>query len=295
MSGKLKEVRGRIKSVISTQQITKAMKMVAAAKLRRATDAILQMRPYSEKLSAVLSNLLASMEGDLSVPYAADRNHERVLLVVITSDRGLCGGFNSSTIKLTTQKIEEEYSEQARNGNLQLMCIGKKGWEHFKKRGFNVIDEHMQMFTDLNFENAAVAAEQAMNGFINGSFDKIELIYGQFKNPAVQNFVAEPFLPVAAIETGVGETTINADYIFQPSKEEIVEELIPKILKTQFYKALLDSNASEHGARMTAMDKATENASELLKELRISYNKERQAAITTELTEIVSGAAAMEG
>ena len=297
MSGKLKEVRGRIKSVISTQQITKAMKMVAAAKLRRATEAIIQMRPYSEKLSGILSNLLASMEGDVSVAYAQSRTPEKVLLVVVTSDRGLCGGFNTNTIKLTQSIIAEKYADQEKAGNLKLMCVGKKGYEFFQRRGYSIIDTHVDLFSKLQFEHVVVAAEEAMDGFVDGTYDAIEIIYGQFKNAAVQNFIAEPFLPVAAVEgtKEEGEEDVNADYIYSPSKQEIVEELIPKILKTQFYKALLDSNASEHGARMTAMDKATENAQELLRELKISYNKERQAAITTELSEIVSGAAAMEG
>lgn len=297
MSGKLKEVRDRISSVKSTQQITKAMKMVAAAKLRRATESIVRMRPYSSKLSEVLSNLLATMEGDISVPYAAERNPEKVLLILVTSDRGLCGGFNSNNIKTTLAAIEGKYKDAFDSGNGKLMCIGKKGFEFFTKRGYDVIDNFVGLFSTLSFEHVMPAAEYAIDSFLDGTYDAIEVAYGQFKNAAVQNFVSEPFLPVAKMEgtKEEGQTNFKVDYLFEPDKEALLEELIPTILKTQLYKCLLDSFASEHGARMTAMDKATENASDLMKELKLTYNRERQAAITKEIIEIVSGAAAMEG
>ena len=291
--GQLKEVRTRIQSVNSTQQITKAMKMVSAAKLRRAQDAILQMRPYSEKLSEILSNIVLSLEGEIEVDFAKEREINNVLIVLITSDKGLCGGFNSSSIKKAKALIEDKYAQQAAAGNVQILCMGKKGYAAFKKLPYKMIDDYMQIFSDLSFENAAGVAEFLMNGFENGAFDKIELVYGQFKNAATQIFTEEPFLPIPKLEKGE-ENSSRSDYIFEPNKEEIITYLIPKILKTQVYKALLDSNASEHGARMTAMDKASENANELLRELRISYNRARQAAITTELTEIVGGAAALE-
>jgi F-type H+-transporting ATPase subunit gamma len=293
MSGALKEVRNRIKSVQSTQQITKAMKMVSAAKLRRAQDAIVQMRPYAKKLQQMLSNIITAAEGDVSIDLAVTRPVEKVLVMVITSDRGLCGGYNSNLIKLTKQVIREKYPAQYAKGNVTVLTIGKKGYEHFEKNRYKVMDRFWQIFSDLSFENVQAASKYAMDSFAAGEVDAVELVYSEFKNAATQRFVAEQFLPVPKSEPQKGEK--KADFIFEPDKEILLAELMPKILNTQLYKAVLDANASEHGARMTAMDKATENANELLKALKISYNRARQAAITTELTEIVSGAAALQG
>ena len=293
MSGALKEVRNRIKSVQSTQQITKAMKMVSAAKLRRAQDAIIQMRPYAKKLQEMLSNIVSSAEGDINMALAKERPVEKVLIIVITSDRGLCGGYNSNLIKLTKLDIQEKYASQFAKGNVEILPLGKKGYEHFVKHRFKVIDNYWNIFSNLNFEGVAAAAKYAMDAFANGEVDAVDIIYSEFRNAATQRFIAEPFLPVKKTEKKKGEA--QADFIFEPDKNVLIEELMPKILNTQLYKAMLDANASEHGARMTAMDKATENANELLKALKISYNRARQAAITTELTEIVSGAAALQG
>ena len=293
MSGALKEVRNRIKSVQSTQQITKAMKMVSAAKLRRAQDAITQMRPYAKKLQQMLSNIVSSREGDVSMALAAQRNVEQVMIIVVTSDRGLCGGYNSNLIKLAKQVINEKYAAQFAKGNVQILPIGKKGFESFIKTGFNVVGDYWDIFSGLSFNKVQTAAKHAMDAFANKEIDAVELIYSEFKNAATQRFVAEQFLPVQKVEKIEGQK--NADFIFEPDKNVLIAELMPKILNTQLFKATLDANASEHGARMTAMDKASDNASELLKSLKISYNRARQAAITTELTEIVSGAAALQG
>lgn len=293
MSGALKEVRNRIKSVQSTQQITKAMKMVSAAKLRRAQDAIIQMRPYAKKLQEMLSNIVSSAEGDINMALAKERPVEKVLIIVITSDRGLCGGYNSNLIKLAKLDIQEKYASQFAKGNVEILPLGKKGYEHFIKNRFKVIDNYWNIFSNLNFEGVAAAAKYAMDVFANGEVDAVDIIYSEFRNAATQRFIAEPFLPVKKTEKKKGEA--QADFIFEPDKNVLIEELMPKILNTQLYKAMLDANASEHGARMTAMDKATDNANELLKALKISYNRARQAAITTELTEIVSGAAALQG
>lgn len=293
MSGQLKEVRNRIKSVTSTQQITKAMKMVSAAKLRRATDAIVQMRPYAEKLQDMLSNIVSNTTGDVDLSLADERTVNRVLLIVITSDRGLCGGYNANVIKAARKSIAENYSAQHAQGNVVILPIGKKAYEFFTKLNFPLIDNYWATFANLTFDNVRKAAVHAQEAFLRKEFDKVELVYSKFKNAATQYFVAEPYLPIprTANEEGKG----NADFIFEPSAEILIKELMPKILNTQVYKAILDANASEHGARMTAMDKASENANELLRSLKISYNRARQAAITTELTEIVSGAAALQG
>ena len=293
MSGALKEVRSRIKSVQSTQQITKAMKMVSAAKLRRAQDAITQMRPYAKKLQEMLSNIVSSSDGEVSMDLAVERPVEKVLIIVVTSDRGLCGGYNSNLIKLAKQTINEKYAEQHRKGNVQILPIGKKGFEHFTKNGFNVINSYWDIFTGLSFEKVQTAAKYAMNAFAAKEIDAVEVIYSEFKNAASQIYIAEPFLPIQKISST--ENKRKSDFIFEPNQQVLIAELMPKILNTQLYKAVLDANASEHGARMTAMDKASDNANELLKSLKISYNRARQAAITTELTEIVSGAAALQG
>jgi F-type H+-transporting ATPase subunit gamma len=293
MSGALKEVRNRIKSVQSTQQITKAMKMVSAAKLRRAQDAITQMRPYAHKLQEMLSNIVSNSDGDINLALAAERPVERVLVIIVTSDRGLCGGYNSNLIKLAKQVIADKYPAQQAKGNVQLLPIGKKGYEHFTKNGFKVVDKYWDIFSGLSFDKVQGAAGYAMAAFANKEVDAVELVFSEFKNAATQVFVAEQFLPVMKVAKQEGSK--NADFIFEPSKDVLISELMPKILNTQLFKAVLDANASEHGARMTAMDKASENANELLKSLKISYNRARQAAITTELTEIVSGAAALNG
>lgn len=293
MSGQLKEVRNRIKSVTSTQQITKAMKMVSAAKLRRAQDAITQMRPYAQKLQEMLSNIVSNGEGAVNTPLAVERPIEKVMVIVVTSDRGLCGGYNSNLIKLAKQLINEKYAGQKAKGNVELLPIGKKGFEHFTKNGFKTVDLYWDIFSGLSFEKVQGAAKYAMEAFANKEVDAVELVYSEFKNAATQRFIAEQFLPVQKVEKTAGQT--NADFIFEPGKEILIAELMPKILNTQLFKATLDANASEHGARMTAMDKASDNANELLKSLKISYNRARQAAITTELTEIVSGAAALQG
>ncbi len=289
MAGQLKEVRSRIKSTQSTQQITKAMKMVSAAKLRRAQDAITQMRPYARKLQDMLSNIIGSLEGDMNLALAETRPVANVLLIVVTSDRGLCGGYNANLVKLAKATIEEKYPTQ----KITIWNIGKKGYESLTKSGFNTNADFKDIFLNLTFGNVQLAAKAAMDAFANKEFDAIEVIYSEFKNAATQEFKAEPFLPIPKIATKGGQK--KTDFIFEPNKESLVAELMPKILNTQLFKAVLDANASEHGARMTAMDKASENANELLKSLKISYNRARQAAITTELTEIVSGAAALNG
>ncbi len=293
MAGQLKEVRNRIKSVQSTQQITKAMKMVSAAKLRRAQDSITQMRPYAKKLQDMLSNIVSSIEGGVTLKLAEERTIEKVLLIVVTSDRGLCGGYNANIIKLAKATIAEKYQAQFNKGNVAIWNIGKKGYEALTKSGFKTNETYKDIFLNLKFETVQAAAQAAMKAFENKEFDAIEIIYSEFKNAATQAYVAEPFLPIPKVAKKVGAK--NTDFIFEPAVETLIEELMPKILNTQLYKAVLDGNASEHGARMTAMDKASENANELLKSLKISYNRARQAAITTELTEIVSGAAALQG
>ena len=289
MAGQLKEVRNRIKSTQSTQQITKAMKMVSAAKLRRAQDAITQMRPYARKLQDMLSNIIGSLEGDMNLALAETRPVNNVLLIVITSDRGLCGGYNANVVKLAKATIAEKYPTQ----KITIWNIGKKGFESLSKSGYNTNADYKDIFLNLTFGNVQTAAKAAMDAFANKEFDAIEIIYSEFKNAATQEFKAEPFLPIPKIAKQASQK--KTDFIFEPQKETLVAELMPKILNTQLFKAVLDANASEHGARMTAMDKASENANELLKSLKISYNRARQAAITTELTEIVSGAAALNG
>jgi F-type H+-transporting ATPase subunit gamma len=296
----LKEVRNRIKSVSSTQQITKAMKMVSAAKLKRATNAILHLRPYANKLKELLANLSASLE-DGSSPFLADREPNKVLIIVVTSNRGLAGAFNTNAIKTANNLIAEKYSGQLKEGNVSIVAIGKKSQEYYQRRKYNVIGNNNDLYLDLNFENTSKITEGIMKGFLEGKYDRVELVYNQFKNAAMQILVSEQLIPVPKPEPEKKDKKdekketkgTQVDYILEPSQEKIVEQLIPKNIKTQVYKAVLDSNASEHGARMTAMDKATDNAGELLKALKLSYNQARQAAITTELTEIVSGAAAL--
>jgi F-type H+-transporting ATPase subunit gamma len=295
MAGQLKEVRNRIKSVQSTQQITKAMKMVSAAKLRRAQDSIIQMRPYAHKLQEMLSNIVSNVEGAESINLAEERVVKKVLMIVITSDRGLCGAYNANIQKKAIAAIEERHAKVAAAGDLTIWAIGKKGSEFFQKKGYQVDNRFRDTFLKLSFETVQACAQEAIKGFRNKDFDAIEVVYSEFKNAATQRFIAEPFLPIPKNEIEKGGSSKKADFIFEPNQDLLIAELMPKILNTQLYKAVLDCNASEHGARMTAMDKASENANEMLKTLKISYNRARQAAITTELTEIVSGAAALQG
>ena len=296
MAGQLKEVRNRIKSVQSTQQITKAMKMVSAAKLRRAQDAIIQMRPYARKLQDMLSNIVSNAEGGgAGMTLAVERHVEKVLVILITSDRGLCGAYNANIQKLAKLTIEEKYPEQYKKGNVTIWSIGKKGAEFFIKRNYKVDTTFRELFHNLSFQSVQDCAQAAVEAFKQKQFDKVELVYSEFKNAATQRFVVEQFLPIPKTAPVAGKKTAKADFIFEPAMDVLIAELMPKILNTQLFKAVLDGHASEHGARMTAMDKASENANELLKMLKISYNSARQASITTELSEIVSGAAALNG
>jgi len=288
----LKEVRSRISSVTSTQQITKAMKMVAAAKLKRATNAIVQLRPYANKLRDILAQVSSSVEGNDS-PYTQDRIPTKVLVIVLTSNRGLAGAFNANAIKTANNLITGKYADQYARGNVSVIAIGKRGHDFFQKRGLTVIGNYNELYSDLNFSNVSQVTEYAMEEFKAGNIDRVEVVYNQFRNAAVQVLTTEQLLPLVPQENTADPAVAETDYIIEPSKEKIIEELIPTAIKTQLYKAVLDSNASEHGARMTAMDKATENAGDLLRQLKLSYNQARQAAITTELTEIVSGAAAL--
>ena len=279
----LKEIRARITSVGSTMQITSAMKMVSAAKLKRAQDAIIQMRPYANKLSELLVNLSSTLDTSELGVYAQAKEVKSILIVAVTSNRGLCGAFNNNVIK-GAKAIAEDYEHAA------FLTIGKKATEHFTKNGYEVIASHDNLYNNLSFTNTSVIAHDLMNYFVEGTYDKVVVVYNQFKNAASQNLITEAYLPV---ETQAEDTATISDYIFEPEKEEIVAELIPKSLKLQLFKAVLDSHASEHGARMTAMHKATDNAGELKRELTLTYNKARQAAITGEILEIVGGAEAL--
>lgn len=300
MSGQLKEVRDRIKSVKNTQQITSAMKMVSAAKLRRAQQAIVDLRPYSDRLNLILSNVISNLEGDASTKLGVERPVEKAAIVVVTSNRGLCGAFNTNIIKETVKLVEGEFSEVRKAGNLSLIFVGKKGFDYFRKRydDIHLHTEFINLFGDLDFENVAELAKEVIANFEEGTYDKVYVTYGRFKNAALQFAEKFQFLPVEKIEAEKVEgnaKALNADYIFEPGKAELLNELIPTILRTSMHKFMLDTQASEHGARMTAMDNATENAEELVKDLKISYNKARQEAITKELSEIVGGAAALGG
>ena len=290
----LKEVKGRIQSVTSTQQITKAMKMVAAAKLRKAQDRIIQMRPYAEKLSGVMQNVSMAVDKQaLGNPYGQERDVNAVLLVVTSSDRGLCGAFNSNIFKHTQNLIADKYSSIEASGHLHIMPIGKRAYEYYKKRGYSIIEAYCDLFNFLDFDHVRAAAEYTIESFMSQEFDRIEIIYNEFKNVATQIIRNEQFLPILPLES-LEETNIqNVDFIAEPNEVFIFNEIIPKSLKIQFYKGLLESNASEHGARMTAMGQATDNAGELLKELKLTYNRTRQAAITKEILEIVGGAEAL--
>jgi len=282
----LKEIRNRITSVGSTMQITSAMKMVSAAKLKRAQDAILQMRPYANKLTELLVNLSSSLDSSEGGDFSVNREIKNVLLIPITSNRGLCGGFNANIIKQTISLINNDYNDKT----VSVVSIGKKSSEYFRNNNYNVISSHDDIFSDLTYDSVAKIAEDIMQSYLDLKYDKVILVYNQFKNAATQNVMSENYLPVESPEE---EGAVIGDYIFEPEKKEIIEQLIPKSLKTQLFKAVLDSHASEHGARMTAMHKATDNASELKKDLTLSYNKARQAAITAEILEIVGGAEAL--
>jgi F-type H+-transporting ATPase subunit gamma len=275
---------------MSTQQITKAMKMVSAAKLRRAQEKIVQMRPYSQKLTAILNNVSAASEGDSDIVFATKRELKKVLLVPVTSDKGLCGAFNTNILKATNTAIKEQFE----GAEITILPLGKKAYEYFKKSNYTVIDTYFGVFQQLNFDVVKEAASYAMDGFLSAEYDQVVLVFNEFKNVATQVVRVEQFLPMAPQENEEGNAT-ETDYLLEPSQTYIIEELVPISLRIQFYKAVLESNASEHGARMTAMDKATENAGELLKELKLMYNRTRQAAITNEILEIVAGANALAG
>ncbi len=287
----LKEVRSRIQSVSSTQQITKAMKMVAAAKLRRAQDNIVRMRPYAQRLNAILANLTRTADADVVSDYGTVREVRRVLVIAITSDRGLAGAFNSNVFKGVAAQVAGRYAHLPA-ANISVMAIGKKANDYYAKRN-PLVGSYTHVFAQLSFDTVRVAAEQAMAGFRDGTYDEVVMVYNEFRNVATQVVRAQQLLPLVPAEAPAAAATSNVDYLFEPSKDEIVKTLIPQSLKIQLYKAVLESNASEHGARMTAMDKATENAGDLLKELKLTYNRTRQAAITTEILEIVGGAEAL--
>lgn len=299
----LKEVRIRIASVISTQQITNAMKMVSAAKLRRAQDAIIQMRPFEEKLKEILDNLVVSAGSGAGI-FAKTRPAENILIAVITSNRGLCGGFNSNVIKAVNALIREKYAEQAKKGNVSLVCIGKKGSDFFKKNNSKVLDSRNELWEKLTYNNVAEFAGEILKLYADGKADRVELVYNKFKNAATQILSVDQLLPfnmeavadkAKKAEATDKKGTTKPDYIFEPDQEEIIQNLIPYALKVRFYRSMLDSYAAEHGARMTAMHKATDNASEMIKSLKLAYNKARQAAITKEILEIVAGAEAING
>ncbi len=292
----LKEIRERKVSVASTMQITSAMKMVSAAKLKKAQDAIVQFRPYADKLKEILASVGESLKEDEDNQYAEQRDKEHILLVLITSNRGLCGAFNSNVIKASIQRALTHYGNQMMARQVDFIAIGKKGGDFLRKKGYNVIFDGSDIFDDLTFDHVSAMAQMVMDHFLEKEYDHVDVIYNLFKNAGTQILIEEQFLPIQLSElVQEAENTSNLDYIFEPTKEYIVQELIPRSLKLQFYKAILDSHASEHGARMTAMHKATDNAEELLKELSLQFNKARQASITTEILEIVSGAEALKG
>ena len=288
----LKEVRIRIESVDSTMQITSAMKMVSASKLRKTQSVIMTLRPYVSKMQKIMQNLTSSLKDSNAGFYAEKRSEKNILIIPVTSNRGLCGAFNVNIIRATQNLIEEQFATQFKNGTLSLFCIGKKGEEFFRLKKYPVVDSNFDIFDNLSSETATVIAQKIMEQFESGKYDRVIFVYNQFKNASTQLIINEQFLP---IETNHEKQTVDdIDYIFEPEKTQIISELVPKILKMQVYKILLDSFASEHGARMISMNKATDNAIELLKELRLSYNKARQSAITNEIVEIVGGAGALD-
>ncbi len=289
----LKEVRTRIASVNSTKQITQAMKMVSASKLRRSQNAIVKLRPYAAKLREILQNLSDSIENTEAANYFEERKSEKVLIIVVSSNRGMCGAFNTNVIKQVNILLHDKYKREFANNNVELLCIGRKAGDFFAKRNYIIKDRLDHIFDHLTFDNVSVYADQLMKEFIAKKYDRIEIVYNRFKNAATQILVTEQFLPI--LPPSVDNTNkTKVDYIFEPNKQEILNELVPKTLKVQLYKVILDSYASEQGARMTAMHKATENATEMIKQLKLSYNKARQAAITKEILEIVSGAEALK-
>jgi len=288
----LKEIRSRMASVKTTRQVTSAMKMVSAAKLRRAQEAIIRIRPYADKLHEILGNLSESIDSQDGNPYATDRGSKKILLVTINSNRGLCGGFNANVNKQALLLLENEFASQVKSNNLQILAIGKNTFDFFRRKGFQVA-ENNDLYNNLDFEHVSPVVENIMSDFAQGKFDKVILVYNEFKNAATQILKVDQFLPIEEKQNDVKQS--NIDYLFEPSKEEIVQDLIPRSLKIQFYRALLDSNAAEHGARMTAMHQATDNATDLLSKLNLQYNKARQASITNEILEIVSGAEALKG
>ncbi len=289
----LKEIRTRISSVKTTRQVTSAMKMISAARLKKAQDAILQIRPYVNKLHHILISLGASLEDADESVYTQQREPEKILIVLVSSNRGLCGGFNMNIAKKSVELVHEKYSLQLQLGEVDFICIGKQAEKQVKLRGMNVVESHHELFETLDFNHVYLLAEKIMKSFADGKYDKVELVYNQFLNAATQINATEQFLPIELETEEQGKQFY--DYIFEPSKEYMIKELIPKSLKIQFYKAMLDSHAAEHGARMTAMHQATDNATELLKDLTLQYNKVRQASITNEILEIVSGAEALKG
>ncbi len=299
MSGQLKEVRERISSIQSTQQITNAMKMVSASKMAKAAKAIVQMRPYADRLDHMLNNILANLGGDAGSSFGVEREVNSVLVVVVTSSRGLCGAFNSNIVKAAAKQITEKYEDVRESGSLSIMPIGKIGHKAIKKEfsDCEIIENNVELFSELTYDNIIFIADDIINKFSKGEYDRVDVVYSRFKNAAMQFTETVQFLPVindSHTEEGKKKIT-KADYIFEPDKTTLLEHLIPSILQTTFQKFMLDTHASEHGARMTAMDKATDNAEDLVKELKITYNKARQEAITKELSEIVGGAAALEG
>lgn len=291
----LKEIRIRITSVNSTRQITSAMKMVSASKLKKAQNAILGMRPYAQKLQNIMQDLSNDLDGSDEGVYSANRGDYKVLIVTITSNRGLCGAFNANIVKSAVSLIKNKYAAQYGKGNVSLLCLGKKGADGLISAGYKPMEINTQIFDHLSFENTVPIAEELMQLFASKKYDKIILVYNQFKNAAVQIIQEEQILPVteSSEDNTANNSESQANYIFEPNKEEILEALVPKAIKVQLYKALLDSFASEHGARMTAMHQATENADELIKDLKLTYNKARQASITNEILEIVGGAEAL--
>ncbi len=293
----LKDIRTRIASVKSTQQVTSAMKMVSAAKLRKAQDAIIQMRPYADKLNEILSNVSGNLDSDVENKYAERKNKDRILIIAITSNRGLCGGFNSNVVRRTSELLSVTFKEQSKKSKVDVIAIGKKAVDGLKSKGIIVTNSYLDIYEKLSFASVSEIAQSVMDSYAQGTYDHVELVYNQFKNAAVQNLVNEQFLPVKINRTnGVKSRKgkMQSSYLFEPSKQEIVVNIIPQSLKIQFFKAILDSVAAEHGARMTAMHKATDNAFELIRELKLNYNKARQASITNEILEIVSGANAMK-
>lgn len=289
----LKEIRTRITSVQGTRQITSAMKMVSAAKLRRAQDAIIQMRPYANKLQEILAHLTASLDSGSDNLYGAPRDVKKVLIIAITSNKGLCGAFNANIVKKVVQLSDNEYWQLKPDDQIEVISVGKKGTELLESKGITISETHNDLLDHLSYDSVKNLAKKIMASYVAGIYDEVQIVYNQFRNAAIQNLIVEQFLPVLPIESELDEN-IQANYILEPSKKNIIKEIVPKSLKIQLYKTFLDSIASEHGARMTAMHKATDNASDMIKALQLEYNKARQAAITTEILEIVGGAEALK-